>query len=82
MVVGTAYAGVQSIDGTVLPDTHIGVAIMVRDPAGQLIEISPMIRWRPLFTTQSPPPLASSTCCWRLAVLDRTVIEKIHPHLK
>lgn len=42
---------VAALGGTVLPDTRVGIAVMVRDPDGQLIELTTM-RWR-----ASLPPL-------------------------
>lgn len=34
-----ALAAVEALGGEVLADTHVGVAVMVRDPDGQLLEL-------------------------------------------
>lgn len=44
---------VAALGGTVLPDSRVGIAVMVRDPDGQLLELTTM-RWQ---GGLPPPPL-------------------------
>lgn len=40
--IDAVLAQVPAHGGTVLTDTHIGAAVMIRDPDGQLVELLPM----------------------------------------